>query len=114
MFPRRPRRDFHPLRIRFQLAKTLHQRASHDRRPAIGRLHDFDGRIDGRADGFAEVGILAEAADEKDGLDFLLGGGDLAADEGDDFVDDGVEDGFDLGAGHFELAASDSLGWIVG
>ena len=114
MLPGRPRRDFDSLRIWFQLAKTFHQRTSHDRRPAIGRLHNFDSRVDGRTDGLAEVGVLTKSAYEKYRLDLLLGGSDLATDQCYDFVDDGIEDGLDLGAVHLELTASDSLGWIVG
>ena len=80
VFPRSPGRDFDSLGVRFQLAETFHQGASDDRCPAIGRLHDFDGRVNGCADGLAEIGVLAKTADEEDSLDFLLSGGDLATD----------------------------------
>ena len=80
VFPCSPRRDLDSLCVRFQLAETFHQGASDDRCPAVGRLHDFDGWVNGRADALAEVGILAETTDEENGFDFLLGRSDLAAD----------------------------------
>ena len=77
--------------------EAFHESATDDGGPAVGGLHDLDGgRVcglarggvgegkgegEGGADGFAEVGGLAEAADEEDGFYrevFRFGGGDLA------------------------------------
>ena len=80
VFPRSPRRDLDSLCVRFQLAETFHQGASYDRCPAVRRLHDFDGRVNCRTDGLAEVGILAETTNEEDSFDFLLSSGNLSAD----------------------------------
>ena len=114
MFPSRSSRDLDSLRVWFQLTETLHQGASDDRSPAIWGLHDFGGGVNGRTDGFAKVGVLANTTDQQHGLDLLLSGSDLAPDQCDDFVHNGIEDGFDLGAVHLELATSDALGWIIG
>jgi hypothetical protein len=52
--------------------------------------------LDLGVDGVAEAGLEvlrgAEAADEEDGFDGDFGGGDLVADELDDFEEDGLED----------------------
>ena len=68
MFPRHAGLDFHSLGLRRQSGEAFHESAAHDGRPAIWGLHYFDVRGDAGADGFAEVGGLAEAADEEDGF----------------------------------------------
>ena len=102
------------LRIWFQLAKSLHQGTSNDRGPAVRRLHDLDSRINGCTDSLSKIGTLSKTADEENRFDFLLGGSNLTSDQCYDFVHDRIEDGFDLGTVHLELAPSDTLGWIVG
>ena len=98
----------------FELGEPFHEGAADDGGPAVGGLHDFDGGVDGGADGFAEVGVLAETADEEDGFDGLVGGGDLATDESEDFLDDGLEDGGNFGTSHAEFATTNALSWVVG
>ena len=113
VLPRAPGLYFDSFCCRRELGEPLHERATHDGCPAIGWLHDFDTGVDGGADGFAEIGILAKAANHEDGVDFLAGSGDLAADEGDDFLDDRLEDLGDFSAGHAEFAAADALVGVV-
>ena len=80
VLPGRPSRDLDSFRIRFQLAEPFHEGTPDDGSPAVWRLHDFDGRVNSRTDGFAKVRVLAETTDQEDSLDFLLCGGDLASD----------------------------------
>ena len=114
MLPRRPTRNLDSLGIRLQLTQPFHQRTSHNGSPAVWGLHDFNIRIDGGSNGLAEIGVLAKTSDQEDRFYLFVGGCDLAADEGDDFVDDRVEHVFHVGACHLEFSASDALRWVVG
>ena len=96
-----------------QLAEAFHEGAADDGSPAVWRLHHFDVRVDVRADGFAEVGILAEAADHEHGVDALVGRCDLAFYQGDDFLDNRLEYLRYFSAGHTEFSSANALRGIV-
>ena len=100
VFPRAAALHLDPFGRGRQFAETFHERAAHDGGPAVGGLHDFDARVDGGADRFAQVGVLPEAADHEHCVDFFVGCGDLPAHKGDDFCHDGLEDFGDFRAGH--------------
>ena len=116
VFPRAAALHLDPFGGGGELAEAFHEGAAHDGGPAVGGLHHFDARVDRGADGFAEVGVLAEAADHEHRVDFFVRRGDLAAHEGDDFGDDGFEDFGDFRAGHSGGGVSKRgvWGWMLG
>lgn len=84
--------------LRGTLRKALHEGAVDDSKAGIGRLHDLDTAVDDISKSLLQVNGAAEPTHKQNSPDWDIAGRDLLLHQFDDFQDDRLEDGPQIGS----------------